>query len=241
MCQSTHNPAAASSVQALIDAARHLIDKMDRKGYFSEGQLSRYDALVADAQAAARSLNSDTTLYAVVMNDSGPATIEFDTEADRRAFLVQQDEMGDDVYTLDVGPFREIDLGLANIGEYADTTTIEPTLNRPSPRCWTDKENPAVSAIFLWQGLGRKAIDSMTDGLGGQIGIADWLMPYAAICERKWQSLGDDLPGVFHYDIVEEMGLWLGQQEAQPSYQAFATELEKRVGVWLKDEQAVTA
>lgn len=62
MCQSTHNPQAASSVQALVNAARHLVDKTDQKRFFTEKELAHYDALIADAEAAATRLNTGTVL-----------------------------------------------------------------------------------------------------------------------------------------------------------------------------------
>ena len=237
MHQSTHKPAAASIVQALVDATRHLVGKMDRKGFFSEQELARYDALIADAEATASRLGLGTVLYAVILSDSGAETVAFDTHGDRRAFLAHQDECGDDVYTLDVGPDRGVEMSLANIGEFADTAPIEPTVNLPPAQFWTDTDNPSVSAIFLWQGLGDKAKTEMTDGLGGQIGIADWLMSYAAICERNYKTLANDLPGVFHYEIVEAMGVWLGKEESQPSDQAFAAELDRRINAWLEELQ----
>lgn len=119
MCQSTHNPAAASAVTALTNAARKLVDKMDRKGFFSEKELAHYDALIADAEAAAGRLKATTVLYAVVLSDSGSEITQFESDSDRLAFLAQQDESGDDVYTLDVGPDRDVDLCLASVGELA--------------------------------------------------------------------------------------------------------------------------
>lgn len=155
--------------------------------------------------------------------------------------MAKQDESGDDIYTLDVGPDRCVEFGLAALGEFADTAPIAANATPAPANCWSDVSNPCVSAIFLWQGLGDQAKAALTEGLGGQIGIADWLMSYAAICERKYLNLGDDLPGVFHYEIVESMGAWLAEQENQPCYQALSAELDKRTSLWLEEPQAAIA
>ncbi len=115
-------------------------------------------------------------------------------------------------------------------------TTLRLKPRNENTKRWSDAVNPSVSSIFLWQGLGEEARASLAERRGGQIGLADWLTPFAAVCERMYDRLKDDLPGVYHYEIVEEMGAWLWEQNS-PNLVSFTTELESRVTRWIKDCQ----
>jgi hypothetical protein len=97
---------------------------------------------------------------------------------------------------------------------------------------WSDADNPSVSAIFLWQGINRDHKAKLSRQHGGEIGIAQWVMQFASICEDSYHKLPDDLDGVFHYEVVEDMGDWLGNQH-RVTHDSFRQELERRIKDWL--------
>lgn len=97
--------------------------------------------------------------------------------------------------------------------------------------------NVGTSAIFLWEGMTEEGRQQLAEFHGGQIGLADWLSSLAEIVERKFDELlPDDLPGVYHYEVVEPMGLWLCSSPLMDQ-KSFEDELEHRTQQFLASGQ----
>ncbi len=96
--------------------------------------------------------------------------------------------------------------------------------------------NSSVAAIFLWQGIAKDKFEKLAERHGGQIGVADWVSEFATLVERKYLTLPDDLPGVFHYEVAESMGRWLGEQDS-PTSEAFNVELDRQTQGFLNQLQ----
>jgi hypothetical protein len=86
--------------------------------------------------------------------------------------------------------------------------------------------NCGTSAIYLWIGLKPKTKQGLSDSFGGEIGIAQLVAEFAAVVEEKFNQLPDDLPGVFHYEVVEVLGQWLGEHPAA-TIEEFKTEMDR--------------
>lgn len=96
----------------------------------------------------------------------------------------------------------------------------------------TTSPNVGTSAIFLWEGMTEEGRRKLADSHGGQIGLADWVSSFAELVEDKFAGLPDDLPGVYHYEVVEPMGLWLWSSEGVDQ-NSFARELDRRTLLFL--------
>ena len=92
--------------------------------------------------------------------------------------------------------------------------------------------NVGTSALFLWEGMTKKGRQRLADSNGGQIGLADWLSSLAEIVERKFSELPDDLPGVYHYEVVEPLGTWLCSSDRMDQ-KSFEAELDRRTQEFL--------
>lgn len=96
--------------------------------------------------------------------------------------------------------------------------------------------NVGTSAIFLWAGMTEEGRQQLAESHGGQIGLADWISSLAEIVERKFDELPDDLPGVYHYEVVEPMGLWLWASHPMDQ-KSFEAERECRTQQFLASGQ----
>ncbi len=105
-------------------------------------------------------------------------------------------------------------------------------MNRPI----TPAKNVGTSAIFLWEGMTEQGRQRLAESHGGQIGLADWISSFAEIVERRFDDLPDDLPGVYHYEVVEHMGTWLCSSPPMDQ-KSFEDELERRTLQFLASSQ----
>lgn len=94
-------------------------------------------------------------------------------------------------------------------------------------------------AIFLFIGLTEKQKNELNETFCGQVGMAGWVSEYAPIVSEFFDNDERDYPGVFAYEIVEEMGEWLGNNP-YASAVVFKQELTRRTDTWIAKSQQVT-
>lgn len=93
-----------------------------------------------------------------------------------------------------------------------------------------------TSAIYLWTGLKPTVKQALADSFGGEIGIAAWIAGFAPVVDAKFESLTGNLPGVFHYEVVEEMGCWLGNNP-QAADEQFKDQLDHLTALFIAQGQ----
>lgn len=104
-------------------------------------------------------------------------------------------------------------------------------------------ENAAMQAMFLYDGaVRRRQLAEKDDDFewgGGYIEMAQDLLPLAFLMAREWERVvGDrhDWPGVYEYEVTEDLGAWVVEQCARgyqwPSIAQFRDEWKKRNDEW---------
>lgn len=75
--------------------------------------------------------------------------------------------------------------------------------------------NTQINAAFLMSGLKNADEHAILDAWhGGFVELIYELTAYAEDCEKVCQLLaefGTDFPGVYAYEVIEPLGLWIGQ------------------------------
>lgn len=89
-----------------------------------------------------------------------------------------------------------------------------------------------VYAIFLFLGLSKDQKDTLSDAFGGQIGLANWVSEFAPIVNTFVENDPRAYPGCFAYEIVEDMGTWLGNKPDATALE-FECELKRRTDEWI--------
>ncbi len=83
-----------------------------------------------------------------------------------------------------------------------------------------------TAAIYLWIGLKATTKQHLSDSFGGEIGIAEWIAGFAPLVNTKWASHTGEFPGVYHYEVVEKLGYWLGKHP-QATTEQFKVEMDR--------------
>lgn len=85
----------------------------------------------------------------------------------------------------------------------------------------------------FWQALGKNPPQDTIDFYGGEVGLMAHLSSFGVEIEKLWVEFNrDDAPGVWDYDVSEELGAWLGRQllyhATLPDWEATRIELLRR-------------
>ncbi len=94
----------------------------------------------------------------------------------------------------------------------------------------------SIAAMYLMAGADRARgagwYTGSLDSVGGHIGLAAELAPYAEKIElflMKHTNQDTDWPGVFHYEVTEELGKWFVEHLEEKNLRTkFNLELERR-------------
>lgn len=108
-------PADTSTMFELIEMTRLLLNTMEERRYLTPESLEQKRLLLARAESAAANMPIGDARFVLCINDSGVSPIEFETESDRMEYLQNQDDCGDDLYTLNVAPDRSVEICLAEV------------------------------------------------------------------------------------------------------------------------------
>ena len=67
---------------------------------------------------------------------------------------------------------------------------------------------------------------TVLERLGGHIGMVQEFLPFAEMVSAYVTSRTQDFPGVFEYEVTEELGKWFARKEGAATVKEFAAELE---------------